>query len=154
MYTSVAKWNQIIVLTENGTEEEEQCLWKIQISPNGSSIFKQISPNGSSIFNTTVLPAMLYARETWATTKVAEEKFTITDRAVERQMCSVARKDRIKNDGSRCMAGVKDVVTEMYRSKRCWAGHVARMSGNRWTYRLTQWTPREAKRPLGRPKTR
>ncbi|VDM43602.1 unnamed protein product [Toxocara canis] len=83
MYTSVAKWNQIIVLTENGTEEEEQCLWKIQISPNGSSIF-----------NTTVLPAMLYARETWATTKVAEEKFAITEWGMERQMCAVTRKDR------------------------------------------------------------
>ncbi|VDM39527.1 unnamed protein product [Toxocara canis] len=108
----------------------------------------------ASIFNTTVVPAMLYACETWATTKVAEEKFAITERAMERQVCGVTQKDRIKNDDLRRMTGVKGMVTETYRSKRCWAGHVARMSDNRWTYRLTQWMPRETKMPLRRPKTR
>ncbi|VDM29495.1 unnamed protein product [Toxocara canis] len=108
----------------------------------------------ASISKTTVLPAMLYACETWATAKVVEEKLAITERTMERQMCGVTRNDRIKNDDLRRMTGVKDVVTEMYRSKRCWAGHVARMSDNRWIYRLTKWIPRETKGPLGRPKTR
>ncbi|VDM37551.1 unnamed protein product [Toxocara canis] len=67
----------------------------------------------ASIFNTTVLAAMLYACEIWATTKVAEEKFATTQKAMERQMCGVTQKEGIKNDGLRRMTGVKDEVTEM-----------------------------------------
>ena len=35
-----------------------------------------------------------------------------------------------------------------------WAGHVARREGNRWSKRLTDWTPREGKRDRRRPDRR
>ena len=34
------------------------------------------------------------------------------------------------------------------------AGHIARFKDNRWTKRVTEWTPREWTRRQGRPKTR
>ena len=108
----------------------------------------------AAIFNSTVLPAMLYACETWATTKNDEEKFAVTERAMERRICGVTIRDRISNEKLRQRTGVRDVVDEMYAAKRRWAGHVARQRDNRWTSRLTNWLPRDLKRPLGRPRTR
>ncbi|KAK4875679.1 hypothetical protein RN001_012101 [Aquatica leii] len=35
-----------------------------------------------------------------------------------------------------------------------WAGHIARMQGDRWTKRLLEWRPRTDKRSRGRPPTR
>ena len=50
--------------------------------------------------------------------------------------------------------GVTDINTTIKTSKHKWAGHVARRHDNRWTTRTTEWTPREQKRPRGRPRTR
>ena len=97
---------------------------------------------------------MLYACETWATTKNDEEKFAVTERAMERRMCGVTMRDKISNEELRQRTGMHDVVGEMYAAKRRWAGHVARQQDNRWTSRLTNWLPRDHKRPLGRPRTR
>ena len=108
----------------------------------------------ANIFNTTVLPAMLYACETWATTKNDEEKFAVTERAMERRICGITLRDRINNEELRRRTGVRDVVDEMYIAKRRRGGHVVRLQDNRWTSRLTSWIPRDQKRPLGRPRTR
>ena len=35
-----------------------------------------------------------------------------------------------------------------------WAGHVVRLTDNRWTKLTTVWRPRTGKRNTGRPKTR
>ena len=108
----------------------------------------------ANIFNASVLPAMLYACETWSTTKSEEEKLAVTQRAMERRMCGVSIRDRISNKELRQRSGLRDVVSGMYEAKRRWAGHIVRLNDNRWTYRLTNWLPRDRKRPLGRPSNR
>ena len=108
----------------------------------------------ANLFNTTVLPAMLYASETWSTTKSEEEKLAVTQRAMERRMCGVSVKDKISNKELRQRSGLRDVVDGIYLSKRRWAGHIARLNDNRWTYRLTNWIPRDHRRPQGRPRNR
>ena len=108
----------------------------------------------ANLFNTTVLPAMLYASETWSTTKSEEKKLAVTQRAMERRMCGVSIKDKISNKELRQRSGLRDVVDGIYLSKRRWAGHIARLNDNRWTYRLTNWIPRDHRRPQGRPRNR
>lgn len=108
----------------------------------------------SRVFNTHVLPALIYASETWNTTKGEEEKLAVTQRAMERAMCRISIMDKVPNAAIRGMTGVRDVVEAIYESKRRWAGHIARLSDNRWTARVTDWYPRGVKRPLGRPPTR
>uniref|UniRef100_A0A0K0D4F9 NADH dehydrogenase [ubiquinone] 1 alpha subcomplex subunit n=1 Tax=Angiostrongylus cantonensis TaxID=6313 RepID=A0A0K0D4F9_ANGCA len=39
-------------------------------------------------------------------------------------------------------------------TKHRWVGHIMRRTDDRWTKRTVEWTPRECKRPLGRPPTR
>ncbi len=106
------------------------------------------------LFNSTVLPAMLYASETWATTKREEQRLITAQRAMERCMLGVSLRDHIRCEEIRRRSGIKDVIAEQKKQKLRWAGHVARMNDNRWTCAVAEWYPRGQKRPLGRPPRR
>ena len=107
----------------------------------------------AAIFNTHVLPAMVYASETWNTTQSEEESLRVTQRAMERRMLGVRRRE-LHNDELRERSKVADVVERLYVSKRRWAGHVVRRSDNRWSTRVLEWYPYDRTRPRGRPPTR
>ena len=108
----------------------------------------------SHLFNTTVLKAMTYGSETWSLTKAEEQKLAVAERAMERRILRVSLRDHIKNRTLRQMSGLADIVTTIRESKFRWAGHIARLADNRWTTRITEWYPRDFRRPLGRPPRR
>ena len=107
----------------------------------------------ASIFNTHVLPALTYAAETWNPTGTEEQALRVTQRAMERRMLGVRRRD-LHNDQLRAQTNVHDVVKHIYTSKRRWAGHVVRRADNRWATRILEFYPYDLKRPRGRPPTR
>ena len=47
------------------------------------------------LFNSTVIPAMTYAAECWATTKADEEGLQTAERAMERMLCKISRKEHV-----------------------------------------------------------
>ena len=51
----------------------------------------------SQIFNQCIIPVLSYGAETWITTKRLEKKLRVTERAMERIMVGVTRKDRVRN---------------------------------------------------------
>ncbi|MGH0178353.1 UNVERIFIED_CONTAM: hypothetical protein FKN15_077393 [Acipenser sinensis] len=108
----------------------------------------------AELFNSTVLPAMLYGAETWSLTVVDRLKLAFTERAIERRMVGIKRTDRISNEQMRQMTKVKDAVELADKSKKRWAGHLARRTDGRWTLAVTEWLPLDIKRPLGCPATR
>ena len=75
-------------------------------------------------------------------------------RAQERIMLDLTCRDRKTADFIRQKTKVKDILECVSKLKWNWAGHIARMTDNRWTTRATVWTPRGYKRNRGRPKTR
>ncbi|KAE9417896.1 hypothetical protein Angca_003496, partial [Angiostrongylus cantonensis] len=96
------------------------------------------------LFNSTVLPALTYASETWS--------------LLERAMLGVSRftqvTDGIRSSDLRQRSKIKDAVLYAKQSKIKWAGHVMRMNDNRWTRAVSDWIPRDVKRTAGRPPTR
>uniref|UniRef100_A0A8C9S512 ribonuclease H n=1 Tax=Scleropages formosus TaxID=113540 RepID=A0A8C9S512_SCLFO len=108
----------------------------------------------ANLFNGTVLPAMLYGSETWATTKREEQRLVSAQRAMERSMLGISLREHIRSETIREKSGVRDVINEYEKQKLRWAGHVARFTDNRWTRAIVEWYPRERKRPLGRPPKR
>ncbi|KHN75854.1 Putative uncharacterized transposon-derived protein F52C9.6, partial [Toxocara canis] len=108
----------------------------------------------AELFNSTVLPLLLDGCETWNTTLAEEIKLAKTQLAMERRMVDVSRQQHIRNEGLRSRSGVKYVVEKKYKRKQGCAGHLARMKNNRWTKRIAEWNPRDARRPSGRPPTR
>ncbi|KAE9414201.1 hypothetical protein Angca_006114, partial [Angiostrongylus cantonensis] len=96
------------------------------------------------LFDSTVLPALTYASETWS--------------LLERAKLGVSRftqvRDGIQSSDPRQRSKIKDAVLYAKPSKIRWAGHVMRMNGNRWTRAASDWIFRDVKRTAGRPPTR
>ena len=106
------------------------------------------------VFDQCILTTMTYGAETWSTTKEINQKLITTQRAMERKMLHLSLRDKVNHKTIRRKTKVKDIIDKIRESKWRWAGHVARYHDNRWTYRLTEWQPREGKRRRGRQKRR
>ncbi|KAK6742919.1 hypothetical protein RB195_010284 [Necator americanus] len=108
------------------------------------------------LFNTTVLPALTYASETWAFRKQEENAVSVIERAIERVMLGVSRftkvRDGIRSSLLRQRSKIRDAATFAKENEIKWAGHVMRFNDNRWTRAVRDWVPR--KHTTGRPPTR
>ena len=102
------------------------------------------------VFNQCIIPVLSYGSETWTTTNKLEKKLRVTERAMERIMIGVTRRDRVTNLNLRSRTKVQDILQEVKTKKWRWAGHLARQQDNRWTRRVTDWTPRTYVRKRGR----
>ncbi|KAE9419471.1 hypothetical protein Angca_006658, partial [Angiostrongylus cantonensis] len=109
------------------------------------------------LFDSTILPALTYASETWSLRKQDERSLSVIERAVERTMLEVCRftqvRDGIRSSDLRQRSKIEDVVLYGKQSKIRWAGHVMRTNGNRWTRAVSDWISRDVKRTAGRPPT-
>ncbi|KAE9415402.1 hypothetical protein Angca_006126, partial [Angiostrongylus cantonensis] len=110
------------------------------------------------LFDSTVLPALKYASETWSLRKQDERSLSVIERSVERTMLGVSRsaqvRDGIRSSDLRQRSKIKDAVLYAKQSKIRWAGHVMHMNDNRWTRAVSDWIPWDVKRTAGRPPTR
>ncbi|KAE9420202.1 hypothetical protein Angca_005641, partial [Angiostrongylus cantonensis] len=89
------------------------------------------------LFDSTVLPALTYASETWSLRKQDEKSLSVVECAVERTMLGVSRFTQVR-DGNRSSQlrqrpKIKDAVLYAKQSKIRWAEHVMRLNDNRWT---------------------
>ncbi|KAE9417272.1 hypothetical protein Angca_005852, partial [Angiostrongylus cantonensis] len=95
------------------------------------------------LFDSTVLPALTYASETWSLRK--QDELSVIERAVERTMLGVSRlaqiRDGIRSSDLRQRSKIKDAALYAKQSKVRWAGHVMRMNDNRWTRAVSDWIP-------------
>ncbi|KAE9415004.1 hypothetical protein Angca_009897, partial [Angiostrongylus cantonensis] len=110
------------------------------------------------LFDSTVLPALTYASETWSLRKQDERSLSVIERAVERTMIGVYRftqvRDGIRISDLRLQSKIKDAVLYTKQSKMRQAEHVMRRNDNRWTRAVSNWMPRDVERTAGRPPTR
>ena len=74
-----------------------------------------------------ILPSLTYSAETWALTTAEEKEIAITQRAIERRIHGISKRDRIRNEELRERSKIKDAVEDIRLKKLKWAGHVARM---------------------------
>lgn len=106
------------------------------------------------VYDTCILPVSTYGLETVALTQINAKKLRIMQRGMERSMLGISLRDKIKNEEIRRRTGVKDIVERIAELKWQWTGHIARQKDGRWTPRIIEWRPREAKRSVGRPPLR
>ncbi|EYC12038.1 hypothetical protein Y032_0048g1577 [Ancylostoma ceylanicum] len=110
------------------------------------------------LFNTTVLPALTYASETWALRKQDENAVSVIERSIERVMLGMTRLTQVRA-GIRCstlrqQSKIRDAAVYAKSSKIRWAEHVMRLNDHRWTRAVSDWTPWNVERTTGRPPTR
>ena len=102
------------------------------------------------VYNEYVLPVMVYGSEG----SRHMELLSVAQRKMERIMLGITLRDHTRNTWTRHQTGVNDIIDIIKKGIHGWAGHIARFKDNRWTKRVTEWTPREWTRRQGRPKTR
>lgn len=107
------------------------------------------------VFNQCVLPVLTYGAETLTLTRKNITKIQVMQRRMERSMLGITLRDRVPNTTIRLRTKTRDAVETILHLKWNWAGHVARMTDNRWTKKIAEWRPRQdAYRNRGRPPTR
>ena len=88
----------------------------------------------------TVLP--VYGSETWALKKAHMELLSVAQCKMERIILGITLRDHKRNTWIRHQTGVNDIIDVIKKGIHGWAGHIARFNDNRWTKRVTEWTPR------------
>ena len=74
---------------------------------------------------------------------------------MERSMLNITYKDRRTNIWVRERTKLIDIIyTVRKKMKWCWAGHINRLTDDRWTSRVTTWRPYDKKIRQGRPAKR
>ena len=106
------------------------------------------------VHNAYVLPVMVCGSETWALKKAHMELLSVAQRKIERIMFGITLHDHKRNTWIRHQTGVNYIIDVIKKGIHGWAGYIARFKDNRWTKRVTEWTPREWTRRQGRPTTR
>ncbi|VDM60892.1 unnamed protein product [Angiostrongylus costaricensis] len=109
------------------------------------------------LFDSTELPAVTYASETWSLQRQGERSIKVIERAVERMMSGVSHSTQategIRSSELRQRSKIKDAVLYSEQLKIRWVGHALRMNDNRWTGAVSDWIPLDVKRTAGRPST-
>ncbi|WKY07725.1 hypothetical protein Q1695_007305 [Nippostrongylus brasiliensis] len=102
------------------------------------------------LFDSTVLPALTYASESWTLRKQDGHAICVAQGSIERRMLGVTRfvqaRDGIRSSELRRQSKIRDAVAWAKLSKIRWAGHVMRFRNDRWTRAVTDWIPRDVRR--------
>ena len=106
------------------------------------------------VYDQCILPTFTYGSDTWNLTKQQTLKLRTMQRAHERIMLNITWRDRKTTQWIREKTKVRDIMETTSKLKWNWAAHVARRTDNRWTTRITFWTPRGHTRNRGIPRTR
>ncbi|GBP38812.1 Putative uncharacterized transposon-derived protein F52C9.6 [Eumeta japonica] len=105
----------------------------------------------AKVMNTCLLPSLTYACQTWKFTRTVKNKITSCQRSMERSILKIKKIQKISHTDIRQKTKVIDALSHSQKLKWRWAGHVARLSDNRWTRKTTQWTGPLGQRRRGRP---
>lgn len=102
------------------------------------------------IFDSSIISVLNYASQTRTNNQIQLNSLRTCQRSMERSLLNIRRTDRIRSSEIRGMTKFADVVVQSRQLKWDWAGHVARMQDDRWTNIITNWTPLDRTRQVGR----
>jgi hypothetical protein len=105
------------------------------------------------IFEKKVLPVLTFGCQLWTLTDSQKQKLAVTQHDMERKILHVRKIDKVKLSKIRSITKWRDINEFATQQKFKWAGHVARMNGQRWPIRMLNWVV-NGNRSRGRPKPR
>ncbi len=146
-------------VAEDGSLDAEiahriQCGWRNWKNVSGVLCDRRISAKvKGKVYKTVVRPAMSYGAETWASTKVQEDKLDVTEMKMLRWMCGVTRMDRIRNERIRGTVKVTELSKKVQERRLQWYGHVMRRE-EEYVGRRVMGMEVQGRRNRGRPKRR
>ena len=106
------------------------------------------------LFDGAVIPALVYASETWSLTRRLENKLAVAQRRWERIMLGITILDHRTGAWMRSRTKLADVVRCVRERKWRWASRIASLESTRLTRAVLEWHPRGPARGRGRPAVR
>lgn len=103
------------------------------------------------VLDTCLLPSLTYACQTWKFTRTVKSKIRSCQRSMERSVMKIRKIQKIPHTRIRHKTKVIDALDYSLKLKWRWAGHIARLSDDRWTIRVTSWPGPPGQRKRGRP---
>jgi len=109
----------------------------------------------SEIFNMCIIPTLAYGSQTWSLSSKIINKLNVAQNSIERSILNVKKKDHVKIQTlKQKLKNNVSIIKYVRKQKWRWAGHVARIKDNRWTYKVTFWYLSHMKRNRGRQMAR
>jgi hypothetical protein len=111
------------------------------------------------IYKTTILPVVLYGRETWSLTLREEHRLRVFENKVLRRIFGPKRDEvtgewrKLHSEELHNLYSSPDIIRQVKSRQMRWVGHVARMGEERKVYKVLVGKS-EGKRPFGRPRRR
>ena len=124
------------MFTENGKlarEIETRCQKANAVSYQLAPVLKHSSISTSTkakLINAIFLPTLTYQCQTWSLTKDLERKLVTCEMKCLRKAVNRTRRDKIRNEVIRDMAGAKPVLQHIKQQQVKWFGHITRMPIN------------------------
>ena len=103
------------------------------------------------LYQSNVRSVLLYAAETWRTTKQIESKLRGFEGRCLRRILGLRWEQRVTNKEITRRTGISGIVDEVKRRRWKWLGHILRMNKNRHPLIALHWTP-QGRRKKGRPR--
>ena len=72
------------------------------------------------VYKTVVMPALLYGADTWATTRGQEARLEVNEMWMQRWMCGVTRRDKIRNEHIRGTTRVVQACKKITEKRLKW----------------------------------
>ena len=147
------------MFTENGKlyrEIETRCQKANAVSYQLAPLLKhpRISTSTKAkLTNATFLPMLTYKCQTWSLTKDLERKLVTCEMKCLRKAVNKTRRDKIRNEVMRDMAGAKPVLQHIKQQQVKWFGQITRMPINQPALRAYN-TKYSGWRTRGRPRKR
>ena len=148
------------MFTENGKldrEIETRCQKANAVSYQLAPLLKHPSISTSTkakLINAIFLPTLTYQCQTWTLTKDLERKLVTCEMKCLRKAVNKTRRDKIRNEVIRDMAGAKPVLQHIKQQQQVkWFGHITRMPINQPALRAYN-TKYSGWRARGRPRKR
>lgn len=96
-----------------------------------------------------ILPILTYGAQSWSLSSENERKIQVEQRGMERRILKVSRIQHITNEEIRRKTKIKDALVHAKELKWNYAGHVQRLTDDRWTNKIENWIPRDGRRNRG-----
>ena len=147
------------MITENGKldrEIETRCQKANAVSYQLAPLLKHPSISTSTkakLINAIFLPTLTYQCQTWSLTKDLERKLVTCEMKCLRKAVNKTKRDKIRNEVIRDMAGAKLVLQHIKQQQVKWFGHITRMPINQPALRAYN-TKYSGWRARGRPRKR
>jgi hypothetical protein len=106
------------------------------------------------LMDSVILPVLTYGCQSWSLSSNDEKKIQIEQKSMERKILKLSLLDHVTNERIRKITKIKDALIHAKELKWNYAGHVQRLTDDRWTKKVEIWIPTNGTRSRGHQKKR